>query len=129
MAGQSSESREKYVKTLRHEMATVSNYLNVEEKPSRRPRQVEEVVSFTEEDAKHVRFPHNDPLIVTMKIANMKVKRCLVDTGISMDIIYKSSFEKMKLSVKDMKPFSQFIYGFAGESLSLTGTLKLTVTA
>lgn len=55
----------------------------------------------------------------------MKVKRCLVDTGSSVDIIYKFSFDRMKLSNNDLKPCSQVIYGFTGEGLSLTETIKL----
>lgn len=71
----------------------------------------------------------NHLLIVTIQIANMKVKRCLVDMGSSVDIIYKSSFDKMKLFVNDLKPYSQVIYGFTGEGLSPTETMKLAVTA
>ncbi|XP_057247150.1 uncharacterized protein LOC130589400 [Beta vulgaris subsp. vulgaris] len=33
------------------------------------------VMSFTLEDAKHVVYPHNDPLVVTMKISNCLVHR------------------------------------------------------
>ena len=46
-----------------------------------------------------------------------------------MHIIYKSSFEKIKLSINDLKPYSQVIYGFIGEGLSPTRTMKLAVTA
>ena len=60
LAGESSKSREKYARTLRHEVATAGNCMSVEEKSPR--RQEEEAVSFTEEDAKHVRYPHTNPL-------------------------------------------------------------------
>ena len=32
-------------------------------------------------------FPHNDPLVVEMKVASAIVRRILVDTGSSVDII------------------------------------------
>ena len=35
----------------------------------------------------------------------------------------------MKLSINDLKPCSQVIYGFTGEGLSPTETIKLAVTA
>ena len=50
-----------------------------------------------------------------------------MDTGSSVDIIYKSSLEKMKLMVKDLTPCSQVIYGFTGECLAPAGTIKLPV--
>ena len=52
LAGESSKSREKYVRILRHEVATAGNCMRVDEKSPK--RQEEEAVSFTEEDAKHV---------------------------------------------------------------------------
>ena len=65
-----------------------------------------ETLTFMEDDARHVRYPHSDPLVFTIPITNARVKRCLVDTGSSVDIIYKSSLEKMKVTVKDLTPCS-----------------------
>ena len=86
----------------------------VEEQSTINPKYESETLTFTEDDARHVRYPHNDPLVLTIKIANARVKRFLVDTGSSVDIIYKSSLEKMKLMVKDLTPCSTVIYGFTG---------------
>ena len=60
LGGESSKSREKYARTLRHEVAAACNYMSVEEKSPR--RQEEEAVSFSEEEAKHVRSSHTHPL-------------------------------------------------------------------
>ncbi|XP_010667067.3 uncharacterized protein LOC104884166 [Beta vulgaris subsp. vulgaris] len=38
-------------------------------------------MSFTLEDAKHVVYPHDDPLVVTLKVSNCLVHRILVDGG------------------------------------------------
>ena len=59
LAGESSKSGEKYART-KHKVTTADNCMSVEEKSSR--RQGEEAVSFTEEDSKHVRYPHTNPL-------------------------------------------------------------------
>ena len=96
---------------------------------SKRPRREEEGIMFTEQDAAHVRFPHTDPLVVEMQIANMIVKRVLVDTGSSVNILYKSSLERMGLSSKDLEPCNQTIYGFSGEGMTPSGMIKLPITA
>ena len=84
----------------------------------KKPRREEECIIFTEQDAQHVHFPHSDPLVVEMHIANMILKRVLVDTGISVHILYKSSLERMGLSSKDLEPYNQTIYGFPGEGMT-----------
>ena len=62
-------------------------------------------------------------------MANIMVKRVLVDTGSSVNILYKSSLERMKLSVKDLEPCNQTIYDFSGEGLAPAGSIRLPVTA
>lgn len=64
-----------------------------------------------------------------MQIANMIVKRVLVDTGISVNILYRSSLEKMDLSNQNLESCNQTIYGFSGEGTMLSGMIKFPITA
>jgi hypothetical protein len=42
------------------------------------------VLSFSEEDARGVVMPHDDALVVTVKVANHAIHRILVDNGSSL---------------------------------------------
>ncbi|XP_010689471.1 uncharacterized protein LOC104903171 [Beta vulgaris subsp. vulgaris] len=44
-------------------------------------------IVVSEQDQGKIRTPHDDPLVVEMKIANLRVRRILIDTGSSTDII------------------------------------------
>lgn len=46
-----------------------------------------QVISFSEEDALNLHQPHNDALVVSLTIANIKVHRILIDGGSSADIL------------------------------------------
>ena len=48
---------------------------------------------FSEEDARGIRQPHDDPLVVTIMIEGFNTRRVLVDNGSSADIIYLSTFQ------------------------------------
>ncbi|XP_048492483.2 uncharacterized protein LOC125493304 [Beta vulgaris subsp. vulgaris] len=43
-------------------------------------------IMVSELDHGKIRIPHDDPLVVEMKIANLRVRRILIDTGSSTDI-------------------------------------------
>lgn len=43
-------------------------------------------ISFSKEDMAHVKGPHNDPLVVTLRVDNLNVHKVLVDTGSSVDV-------------------------------------------
>ena len=60
--------------------------------PSFKQRQTDQDMSFSEADARGVRQPHNDPLIIMLNIEGFNTKRILVDNGSSADIIYFLSF-------------------------------------
>ena len=50
-------------------------------------------ILFTKKDAEGVSYPHDDTLVITLKVATGKVARTLVDTGSSVDIIFKSALD------------------------------------
>jgi hypothetical protein len=40
---------------------------------------VEQMISFLDNDLKDVQLPHNNPLVITLRIGNYDVQRVLVD--------------------------------------------------
>ena len=46
--------------------------------PPKRQR-IEESITFTEEDARRVQFPHNDAVVLSLNIANYIMRRILVE--------------------------------------------------
>jgi hypothetical protein len=60
-------------------------------------------VAFSDAGLSGVALPHNDPLVIKVRIDVHKVGRVMVDTGSSSDIIYKNLFDKMGgISLKKM---------------------------
>ena len=66
-----------------------------------------------------------DALVIKAMIANNKVHRILVDNGSSVDILYFQAFERMGLTVSDLKPSPNPVYGFMGDSVVPLGVISL----
>ena len=86
-------------------------------------------MSFNEEDAKGVKQPHNDPLVITFTIEGFNTKRILVDNGSSVDILYLPAFQQLKLDPRRMRPFDSPLVSFSSNRVYLKGIVTLTVTA
>ena len=54
-------------------------------------------VWFSDKDLEDVELPHNDPLVLTLKLQNFLVQRVLVDPGSSSEILYYDCFKKLGL--------------------------------
>ena len=52
---------------------------------------------FLEEDARGVKQPYDDLLVIMLMIEGFNTKRVLVDNGSSIDIIYLSTFQQLKV--------------------------------
>ena len=55
-------------------------------------RRTDQDMSFNEKNARGVKQPHNDPLVIMLTIEGFNTKRILVDNGSSADIIYLLAF-------------------------------------
>ena len=56
-------------------------------------RRIDRDIFFSEKDARRVKQPHNDPLVIMLTIEGFNIKRILMDNGSSTDIIYLSAFQ------------------------------------
>ncbi|XP_024013329.1 uncharacterized protein LOC112087617 [Eutrema salsugineum] len=86
-------------------------------------------ITFTEADTEGVDMPHNDPLVVELRIADCEVSRILVDTGSSVDLIFKETLDKMDVANHHLKSSIKPLTGFDGDTVYSIGTIRLPVYA
>ncbi|KAK3019689.1 hypothetical protein RJ639_004164 [Escallonia herrerae] len=84
-------------------------------------------LEFDDADLDGVSLPHDDALFITLRIDTFQIKRILVDTGSSVDIIFKDVFNQMGISDDREKPISSSLYSFTGASAPVKGIAPLTV--
>ncbi|KAJ8421383.1 hypothetical protein Cgig2_009801 [Carnegiea gigantea] len=70
---------------------------------------------FGGKEALRFASPHNDPLVVEMKIASAIVRRILINTGSSVDIITWDCLKKLTNPGHDIIPLGHPIIGFGGQ--------------
>lgn len=71
---------------------------------------------------------HDDALVISVRIANTRVKWITMDTGRLTDVLYLDAFEKLDRIEKDLTPMASTLIGFMGESISPLGTTTLPIT-
>ena len=55
------------------------------------------IIGFTEEDAWRLHHPHDDALVVSIRVGDYYTHRILVDNGRSTDILYYPAFQQMRI--------------------------------
>ena len=96
--------------------------------PPFKQRRTDQDMSFNEADARGVRQPHNDPLVIMLNIEVFNTKRILVDNGSSADIIYLPAFQQLKLDEKRLRPFESPLVSFSGDRVYPKGIITLIIT-
>ena len=51
------------------------------------------IIGFSEDDARRLHHPHDDALVVNLRVGDYNVRRMLVDNGSSADILYYPAFQ------------------------------------
>ncbi|XP_062073476.1 uncharacterized protein LOC133777749 [Humulus lupulus] len=126
LAGNFDKARERYAHSLRHEQE--EDVLDVQERTSKQPRYECEPITFSEEDTSHIHHPHNYSLVVEVQIANMIVARTMIDHGSSANIMFKSTMERMNLSIRDLEHYEQLLYDFTENGMALVESIRLSLT-
>ncbi|KAJ4715162.1 Retrovirus-related Pol polyprotein from transposon opus [Melia azedarach] len=112
LAGDSRRARKAHAREP--SLARHHQEVNFTERSPKLPRVATTPIMFTDEDTRDVVYPHDDAMVVTMKIASKDVARILIDTGSSVDILFKEAFNKLGLNSARMQQVTtppQWVYG------------------
>jgi hypothetical protein len=88
----------------------------------------EQAISFSNSDLRDVQLPHNDPLVVTLKIGNFDV-RLVINQGSFAKVMYRDLYEKLNLGESDLTNFASLVFCFLGESIVPQGKTPLPILA
>ncbi|XP_021727195.1 uncharacterized protein LOC110694328 [Chenopodium quinoa] len=84
-------------------------------------------VTVCEANRGKIRTPHYDPMVFILKVANLKVRRVLIDTGSSSDIISLAYLKILKFSEDALKDISHSLVGFGESIIHSVGRIDLPV--
>ncbi|XP_074565166.1 uncharacterized protein LOC141821717 [Curcuma longa] len=85
-------------------------------------------IGFGPQDLEGVETPHNDALFIKATIANYDISRVFVDTGSSVNIIFKKAFDQMQIDEADLEPMATSLYGFTGNEVRPLGQIRLAIS-
>ncbi|XP_016164964.1 uncharacterized protein LOC107607530 [Arachis ipaensis] len=70
--------------------------------------------------------PHlDDPVVISIQIGELLVRKVLLDPSSSADVLFYNTFLKMKISEKLIQPSSGELVGFSGERVPVKGYIWL----
>ncbi|XP_030923127.1 uncharacterized protein LOC115950013 [Quercus lobata] len=86
-------------------------------------------LSFSDKDKVGTLQPHDDALVVTLKIGVYDVKRVLVDQGSGVEIMYPDLFKRLKLRPEDLACYNSPLIEFDRKIVFSKVQIRLPVQA
>ena len=85
------------------------------------------IMGFSDEDKIGTIQPHDDALVITLRIGGYDVKRVMVDQGNAAEIMYPDLYRGLSLRVEDLTPYSSPLVSFEGKVIIPKGQIRLPV--
>ena len=82
---------------------------------------------FSDEDKVGTIQPHDDALVVTLRIGGYDVKRVMIDQGSVVDIMYPYLYKGLGLKPEDLAAYNSPLVSFEGRMVVPKGQIKLLV--
>ena len=86
-------------------------------------------MSFSDEDKIGTIQPHDDALVLTLKIGGYDVKRVLLDQGSGAEIMFHDLYKGLNLTDEDLKNYNSPLVSFEGKIVIPKGQIRLLVQA
>ncbi|XP_050278272.1 uncharacterized protein LOC126719800 [Quercus robur] len=85
------------------------------------------LIGFLDEDKQGTLQPHDDALVVTLKIGGYDMKRVLVDQGSVMEVMYPDLYKGLNLKPEDLSAYDSPLVSFEGKTVTPKGMIRLPV--
>ena len=85
------------------------------------------VMGFSDEDKIGTIQPHDDALVIILRIGDYNVKRVMVDQGNVAEIMYPDLFKGLNLKTEDLTPYNSPLVSFEGKVIIPKGQVRLPV--
>ena len=85
------------------------------------------VMGFSDENKIGTIQPHDDALVITLRIGGYDVKRVMVDQGSAAEIMYPNLYKGLNLKAEDLTPYSSPLVSFDGKIIIPKGQIRLLV--
>ena len=95
--------------------------------PKRARLEIKPLLSFSDEDKVRTIQPHDDALVVTLRIGGYDVKRVMVDQGSSAEIMYLDLYRGLNLKPEDLTAYNSPLISFDGKLVTPMGQIRLLV--
>ncbi|XP_065616172.1 uncharacterized protein LOC136061795 [Quercus suber] len=95
--------------------------------PKKLKQDIQLVIGFSDDDKISTIQPHDDVLVVTLRIRGYDVKRVVVDQGSAMEIMYPDLYRGLNLTLDDLTLYSSPLVSFEGRIVTPRGQIRLPV--
>ena len=79
------------------------------------------VLGFSNKDKLGTVQPHNDALVVTLRIGGYDVKKVMIDQGSTAEIMYPDLFKGLNLKSENLTAHSSLLVSFEGKMVISKG--------
>ena len=85
------------------------------------------IIGFLKEDARRLHHPHDDALVISIRVGDYNMHRMLVDNGSSANILYYPVFQQMGIGRERLIPTNTSLVGFGGTRVLPLGAVTLSI--
>ena len=117
------------LKSLKRPQGRERNSVHSQLPPMKMSKNDEPDIVFSERDSHGIRQPHNDSLVIMLKVEEFNIHRVFINNKILADIIYLPAFQQIKLDKKRIRSFTLPLVSFTGDRIIPRGIVTLTVIA
>ena len=97
--------------------------------PKKARIEIRPLLSFSDENKIGTIQPHDNALVVTLRIGGYDVKRVMVDQGSCIEVMYPDLYRGLNLKLEDLTTYDSLQVSFDGKLVASKGQIRLPVQA